>query len=270
MDLFEKAVSTKLEDVFVPEVFSSFCILIGILIFAIILHFKFKKASKDPLGEQKGLVLIVSYYHQFIENFVVGIMGERGRGFTSYFAFLGVYLFVSFAWGLIGFSSPMTYFGVTLSVALVTFLLIHITAIRENKFRYFKRYIEPIPVFLPINLISMWAPLLSLSLRMFGNALSGTCVMAIVYFGTKSLSNLIFGSLFIGDYWANVAGGVASGPYGPAGVILAQPIPVVLHLYFDLFSAFIQTFVFMLLSAIFISQEMKDEDAVLEKASVNE
>ena len=101
-----------------------------------------------------------------------------------------------------------------------------------------KKY-DPNPVFLPINLVSMWAPLLSLTLRLFGNAISGWVIMSLVYGSLESVSDSIFANL----------------PEWISGSLIAPFITPVLHAYFDFFSGFIQTTVFLFLSMIFISQE---------------
>ena len=62
--------STKFEDVFVPEIFSSLLIMLGILILAIVIHFKFKKAIKDPLATPKGFVFVISQVVMVIDKFV--------------------------------------------------------------------------------------------------------------------------------------------------------------------------------------------------------
>lgn len=266
--VFDGFLSTKFEDIFVPEIFSSLIIILLIIILVIFINFKFKKALKDPLAEQKGIVLVFSWFVEYMENFTVSIMGERNRRFTGVVLGIVMYVFTSFIFGLTGFQSPVTYFGVTLSLALVTFVLIHFTAIKENHWSYFKRYVDPFPVFLPINLLTMWAPLLSLSLRMFGNALSGFCIMTMVYYGLESISDAIFGSLFMGNYWANASGALVSGANGPAGIFVAPFVTPILHAYFDLFSGFIQTIVFTMLTMIFVLQEQNEEpDQVIERVS---
>ena len=85
----------------------------------------------------------------------------------------------------------------------------------------------------PINIISEIAIPISLSLRLFANVLSGTVIMALVY--------------------------------GLLGVI-ATAWPAALHVYFDLFSGAIQTYVFCMLTMTYVSQacekiEMHPQDA---------
>ena len=78
-----------------------------------------------------------------------------------------------------------------------------------------------LPLWAPINIISEIAIPISLSLRLFANVLSGTVIMALVY--------------------------------GLLGVI-ATAWPAALHVYFDLFSGAIQTYVFCMLTMTYVSQ----------------
>jgi F-type H+-transporting ATPase subunit a len=117
--------------------------------------------------------------------------------------------------------------------------------VRFNKLKYFKRYVEPLPFFLPVNLISMWAPLLSLTMRLFGNALAGWTLMTLIYGALGSIGSVIFEAA---DQALKVGG------------VIAPFITPPLHAYFDLFSGLIQTVVFLFLSMIFIANEGPEDD----------
>ncbi|MCR5505733.1 MAG: F0F1 ATP synthase subunit A [Bacilli bacterium] len=228
------------------EVFSSLIVIaIEIILFAIIgimAHFH------DPLKKPKGILLLGEIGVNFFDNMVEGLMGPRFKGFGGYVMAIAIYLFLAFIFGLTGLPAPITYLAVPLSLGLSTFVLIHATSTKYTKWRYFKRYIDPVPLFLPINLISMWAPLLSLTLRLFGNAIAGWTLMTMVYYALENLSGMIF--KFI----------QTSGPVEVSKIFLA-PIPAaILHLYFDLFSGFIQTTVFISLTMIFVGQEAPEEE----------
>ena len=201
---------------------------------------------QDPLKKPRGLLFLFEIGVTFFDGLVESLMGRRYRGFGGFIMAIAVYLFIAFIWGLTGLPSPMVYLATPLSLGLVTFILIHANAVRFNKFRYFKRYIEPVPVFLPVNLISMWAPLLSLSMRLFGNALAGWTLMTLLYAALKSVSLSIFSAI----------------PAGFGASILPPFITPVLHAYFDLFSGLIQTVVFLFLSMIFIANEGPEDDEI--------
>lgn len=230
-------------DYFSGEVIMSLIVMLIICLFSFVIYFKFKKA--DPTKPDKGFILIIESLIEKLENFTVELMGERRRSFAGYAMGLALYILLCFFVPLIGLPGPLSYLGNTLSIALCTFALIHFTAMQNNKWKYFKRYIEPMPILLPINLLSMWAPLLSLSLRLFGNALAGFTLMSIIYYALGNLSTLIFG-MFIPSGWASI--------------ILPPFITPVLHLYFDVFSGFIQTLIFVMLTMIFIAQEDPEEE----------
>jgi F-type H+-transporting ATPase subunit a len=88
-----------------------------------------------------------------------------------------------------------------------------------------------------------------MSFRIFGNILSGIILMALIYFSLGELSSWIFSFL----------------PAGFNSLWLAPLVAPWFHLYFDLFSALIQTLVFISLSMLFIAQEgparpSKDEE----------
>ncbi|MBO5578536.1 MAG: F0F1 ATP synthase subunit A [Bacilli bacterium] len=200
---------------------------------------------QDPLKKPKGILLLAEIGVKFFDDLVESLMGKYYRGFGGFILAIACYLFISFIWGLTGLPSPVTYLATPLSLGLITFVLIHANAIRFNKFKYFKRYVDPLPFFLPINLISMWAPLLSLTMRLFGNALAGWTLMTLVYGALGSIGNVIF---------------EAAGQSMKLGGAIAPIITPALHAYFDLFSGLIQTVVFLFLSMIFIANEGPEDD----------
>ena len=229
-------------ETFPAEVMISLLVMLIIIILSFVVYFKFRKA--DPLKKNGSFVEVVALLIEKVQDFTVGLMGKKWIDFSGYALGLGSYIILGFLVGLTGLPGPFTYLGVTLSIGLCTFLLIHITAIKANKWKYFQRYIDPLPMFLPVNLLSMWAPLLSLSLRLFGNALAGFTLMTIVYYFLGMASDAIF-SLFIPGAWPSI--------------ILPPFITPVLHAYFDVFSGAIQCLIFVMLTMIFVSQEDPDE-----------
>ena len=231
------------------EVISSLIVILIIIVLAIIIgiqaHFQ------DPLKKPKGLLLIAEIGVKFFDNFVKDLTGTALPNFGGFIMGVACYLFIAFIFGLTGLPSPVTYMAVPLSLGLTTFLLIHLISAKFTKWGYFKRYIDPLPVFLPVNLLSMWAPLLSLTLRLFGNAIAGWALLTIVEVFLRDASAAIF------NFMPVVESGVFAGNWNE---IFLAPIPTaILHAYFDLFSGLIQTVVFISLTAIFIGQEIPEE-----------
>lgn len=233
------------------EILVSLIIVFLVFIFSLIIYIKIKKA--DPYAKPKGILNVVELGVEGIDNLVKTQMGWRYKKMGGYFLAIAIFVFTSFIFGLTGLPSPMSYYMVPFTLALFTFILIHFTRAKTRKWGYFHAFIEPFAPFLPINLISMWAPLISLSFRMFCNSLAGWAIMSIVYYSLQSLSTSIFFFL----------------PVGLNSILIAPWIASVLHLYFDLFSSAIQTLVFIMLSMIFIAQEgpTDEEPEAVQKAA---
>ena len=226
-------------------------ILIGVLIvFCLVIFILVKRA--DPLKKPKGLLAVAEIGVEKVDALVEDNMGKSFPNFGAYIISVALFIFLSFIIGIMGLPNPLCYVCVPLSMALCTFVMIHFTSIKYTKWKYFKRYTDPIPVFLPINLLGMWAPLLSLTLRLFGNALAGWVLLSMVYKMFGTVSNLIFSNL----------------PAGPGSIFIAPLVTPIFHAYFDVFSGAIQTLVFMFLSMLFVAQEKPEEDKVEEQMAL--
>lgn len=189
-----------------------------------------KVMASNPLEKPKGIVLVCETGVEMIYNYMKSIMPSQfEKSYYPYFAMLFVYLICANLSGLMGFDSPTSNFSITLALTLITFVLIQWNALKKKGgWTYFKELVWP-----PTNLLGTLAPLISLSMRLFGNILSGTILMGLVYSFTGWLSGLI------------------SVPFNIFGPVIAP----VLHAYFDIFSGCIQTLVFVTLSSILISIE---------------
>ena len=223
------------------EIIVALGIICVLIILAIIVGILAKKA--DPLKRPKGLLMIVEWAVEKLDGFVADTMGPGFDNFGGILLGIIPFMFISFTIGITGLPTPLNNLAVPLSLAMVTFILIHVTSMRFTKIKYFKRYVEPFAVFLPINLLSMWAPLLSMTLRMFGNAIVGWVLLGLLNGALESLSASVFSF-------------INSGVNQLFFVPIATPL---LHAYFDLFSGFVQTMVFVFLTVLFISQERPDD-----------
>lgn len=213
------------------HVVSIFIVTLIIVILAIIINWTIKKA--DPLKKPKGLLLLVEIFVTMINDFTKDIMGDKGIKYAPYVGFLAVYLFISNILGLFTLTPPTSSLSVTLTLALITFFLIHVSGILKNGIKHFKSLFEPHPLMFPMNVIGELAVPVSLSFRLFGNILSGAVVMALIYYAL--VETISFATPFV----------------------ILTPL---LHAYFDLFSGLIQTFIFVLLTSIFISGAIVDEE----------
>ncbi|MDO5062938.1 MAG: F0F1 ATP synthase subunit A [Peptostreptococcaceae bacterium] len=187
-----------------------------------------RNLEKIPRGVQNALEVFVDS----IYSLTASTMGEDKRGFAPYIGTLILYLAVSNISGLFAVRPPTADLNTTLALSLMTFFLIHFNGIRRKGFGgYLKGFTEPFVALTPINVIGEIATPISLSFRLFGNMVGGLIIMSLVY---SALAGFSGGSV----------------PFLQFG------IPVVLHAYFDLFSGLLQTFIFAMLSMIFISGAM--------------
>lgn len=221
-----------------PEIYSSLFVMVLISVFAIIVGHLAKKAQ--PNQAPSTLVWLGEEIVGGVSSFIHSIMGKKFSPMTGYFVALVMYLPISFLISLVGFPTPVSIYSVTFSLALVTFFMIHGTAIKYQKWGYFKRFVAPFWPFLPVNILSTFAPLISLSYRLLGNALSGMIILALVYWTTEGLTNLLIGI--------------------PGLNLFGPLITPVLHAYFDVFGALIQTLVFVFLTALFVAQEAPSDE----------
>lgn len=191
-----------------------FALIIG---FCIAANIAIKKASDVPSGFQNVVELIV----EMLDGMVKSTMGSNATKFANYIGTIFIFILVSNISGLLGLRPPTADYGVTLALGLMTFTIIHF-----NKFKYqhvsgvIKGLCDPWVFWAPINMIGDVAVPISLSLRLFANVLSGTVMMALVYALLSKIAII----------W-----------------------PAVLHVYFDLFSGAIQTYVFCMLTMTYVT-----------------
>ena len=140
-------------------------ILIGLALAA---RFSLKKTA--PTGVQNLLETVVSG----LENFVVDIMGPEGKHYLSLIGTLFLFILVCNLQGLFpGFDSPTANINTTLALALVSFVATHYIGVKRHGIGYIKHFMGPMwglaPLMFPIELISHFARVMSLTFRLFGN-----------------------------------------------------------------------------------------------------
>ncbi|KAB3530892.1 F0F1 ATP synthase subunit A [Alkaliphilus serpentinus] len=205
------------------------------IIMAILIGFSIiatRSFGKIPRGIQNATEALVDV----LNKLTVQTMGEDKVFFAPYIGTLFLFLLLANLWGLIGFRQPTADINTTFGLAILTFVAIHgFGTKRKGVGGYLKGFLQPLPFMLPLNIIGELATPISLAFRLFGNMVGGFIIMALLYGGLTSLSGALGLSFF---------------------PVLQAGIPVVFHLYFDLFSGVLQTFIFVMLSMVFISMAM--------------
>ena len=211
-------------------------VLLGILFYIVGTKLKVLDIKKKP----EGVAFIGVLYVETMTKLTVDNMGEKhGKKMAAYIGAVFIMIVVFNMSGLLGLSAPTSNFSVTLTLALITWIMIQWAKVSANGVGgYFKSFFEPFVPFVIPNVFGAIAPLISLSLRLFGNILSGTVIMTLLYSFTAWLSSFV----------------PLIGGFNFVGVVVAP----VLHLYFDLFSAFLQAFIFISLTSIMIAVEYQE------------
>jgi F-type H+-transporting ATPase subunit a len=190
-------------------------IFIGLLLYFI--------AVRVTLSVEKPAAIqhLAELTHEFVGSQSESIIGHGYERFTAYLTVLVLFILIGNLMGLVpGLESPTANAVVPLGFALVTFIYYHYHGIRANGFGYIKQFLGPVwwlyPLMLPIEIISHFARVLSLTVRLYANMFAGDMV------------TLAFFSLI------------------PIGVPL-----VFLSLHFGV--AIIQAYVFMILATVYLS-----------------
>ncbi len=210
----------------------------------VIYNIKLKKQKEYlPLS---GYIFCFQVYIEFIHNMVIEILGKKFEKITPFFIYLFSYILLSNVISIFGITNPTSSISVTLSLGLVTFFGIYVVGFKYQKLSFLKKYTlnlkiknKSVPVMInPINLVSQFAPLISISFRLWGNIFAGSLIASMLLFSTDSAMDAMLPFKF----------------FNIIGVFVLLPI----HIYFDLLSGVIQALVFMLLTMVYWKLEAKE------------
>jgi F-type H+-transporting ATPase subunit a len=141
--------------------------------------------------------------NEFVKGQGEQIIGHGSERFVSYLTALLLFILMSNLLGLIpGFESPTANVVVPLGFALTTFLYYHYHGLRANGAAYIKQFLGPVwwlyPLLFPIELISHFARVLSLTVRLYANMFAGD-LLTLAFFSLIPIGiPLIFLGLHLG------------------------------------------------------------------------
>ena len=198
--------------------------IIACILSIIIIWLLSRKLSEDePGGGQQTLEVGVLA----VRNLIVDVVGPHGVQYFPVVATFGVLILVSNLLGFIpGMMAPTSATSVTFALGISSFVYYNYIGIKENGlFGHLRHFAGPVlaiaPLLFLIELISNLIRPMSLGIRLFGNMFADEKV-------TENIANLAPPT----TYWL---------------------VPVLL-MPLGLFVAFIQTFIFMFLSMVYISE----------------
>ncbi len=192
-------------------------------------YVKRKKAQKDYLPEDRpttGNILVLSV--ELLRNMVIQTMGEEGERFVPLFGAIFIYIFVNNALGLIpGFAPATSNVNTNAAVALFVFFATHYYGFKYHKWSYLKHFTGPVwwlaVLMIPIEMVGHLVRPVSLSLRLMGNM-----------FGDHTVLEIFTHLTWIG-------------------------VPV-FFLILGAFVAFVQAFIFVMLSIAYIAGAIEEEE----------
>ncbi len=220
-----------------PQITSIAVVSIILVTFSLIYYFRLQKQKIDETPH--GFVLLVQIYISFIRNLTIEIFGLKGEKLTSFFLYLFSYICLSNLIGIIGLSNPTSSLTTTFSLGLMMWFGVFFVGLKYQKISYLKNFCcclkiknKKIPLAInPLEVISCISPLISISLRLWGNVFAGGLILSLWFYFT----NYIFEKIpIIGVI--NILGGLTMAP---------------LHVYFDLLCGIIQALVFVLLTMVY-------------------
>lgn len=201
-------------------------VVLTLLVFSLIANMAIKKA--DPEKPPGPFLNVIELLVETIDNLTISNMGSKyGPRFSNYIGTLAAFILLSNLSGLLGLRSPTADYGVTFPLAIITWVMIQFNGFKHQKMGKIKGLFEPFFLFFPINLIGEFATPISMSLRLFGNVLSGSVMLALIYGLIPRMLTLVW--------------------------------PAFLHAYLDVFSGAIQMFVFIMLTMVFVADAIGDE-----------
>ena len=240
-----------------------------------------KRPGKLQVLTEKGVSMLM--------NLVTDTMGKHNIGWVPFIGTLFLSSILGSLIGLTGFLRSTTAdLAVVLTWSLMVSAVIWYQSIKRNGFLgWLKGFTEPIWVMTPMNIVSEIAQPIAMAFRHFGNVAGGGIITSIIYTALSLLSTVLMGiisdtwivpcvmlllcviAFIVGRKMKNTIVMVASALFTlPAilGILMYLDllggiqipifqfgIPAVLSIYFDLFSGFVQAFVFSLLSMVYIS-----------------
>lgn len=184
----------------------------------------------------EGLQNFAEFVFEFVEDIAKNQIHEEEdyRTWLPYIGTLFLFIFASnWCGGLLPLklielpegelAAPTNDINTTVALALLTSMSYFTAGLMKKGIGYFKRYVQPTPVLLPINILEDFTKPLSLSFRLFGNILADELTVSVL---------VLLVPLFI-------------------------PLPIMV---LGVFASSIQALIFSTLSAAYIGEALEDHD----------
>lgn len=166
--------------------------------------------------------LAVESFVTWVDSFTAQILGPYGKQYSEYLGTVLIYIGLANIIGLLGMKPPTKDLNVTIALAVMSIVLIEAAGIRAKGVKgWAHSFAEPIAIVTPINILEIFIRPLSLCMRLFGNVLGSFVIMELIE------------------------------------MLIPVGVPLIFSLYFDIFDGFIQAYVFVFLTGLFIQEAVE-------------
>lgn len=218
-DLLEQIESKKvpIAGFLVPESVVVTWIIMAVVVLLSIVLVRNLKVE-NPGKKQLALESAIGALH----NIFADTLGEEGKQYVQYLMTVIVYIGFSNIIGLFGFKPPTKDLNVTAAMAIMSIVLIEYSGIHQKGLKgWLKSFASPSLIILPINIMEIFIKPVSLCMRLFGNVLGAFVIMEMLK------------------------------------AVVPAIIPIPFSFYFDIFDGLLQAYIFTLLTALFIKEQIE-------------
>jgi len=211
-----------------PHVANGIIVSIVLVVLVVLGYLQLKRTAEEVVPAEK--MTFRNFVEMLVEvalGLIDGAMGPHGRRFMLIIGTLGIFILFNNLSGLVpGFEPATSNVNTTFACSLTVFVLTHYYGVRQHGIGYLKRFMGPIwwlaPIMIPIEVIGHISRPLSLGLRLFGNMMGDHLVTAIFF------------------------------------MLIPLAVPLV-GMLLGTFVAFVQAYVFVLLSMTYFSGAIAEE-----------
>ncbi len=169
--------------------------------------------------------LLLEMCYTKMESFFKEQLGEEGKGYIPWLMSTAIFIGASNMIGIFGFKPPTKSMQVTAALAATSILITEFAGLRAKGLKgHLKSFTEPVAIVTPINLLELIIKPLSLCMRLFGNIIGAFIIMELL----KAVVPIF--------------------------------VPMVFSLYFDLFDGFLQAYVFVFLTSLYIREAVEPSE----------
>jgi F-type H+-transporting ATPase subunit a len=225
-----------------PIYFTNQAFLMGIVacVSALFLTFAVKPGRLVPTRGQS----MAEMSYEFVANMIHSATGEDGLRFFPFIFTLFIFVLCCNFFGMVPGSFTVTsQIAVTFALAALVILMVIVTGFVKHGIGFLKLFVPHAPWYLlilliPIELISFLTRPISLSVRLFANMLAGHTMLAV------------FGGFVVA---LGTAGALAP-------LAIAPMLLIVAIMLLELLVAFLQAYVFAILTCIYLNEALHLHD----------